>query len=353
MADEASEPEVAEEVADDSPVEASAGDDSASDAGSSSAESTSPLSIFRQMPGLESASDQEIVARLQESVQREQQAYHALQQYQTIIPAASEYLSNREMYEQWKQSRGQQAAPAQAPLAPAPAPQQEAWWNPPKVKDVYRQYLQRDEQGREVIAENAPLEARHALSEYQAYKAEFARKFLEDPQQALGPMIEKIVSDRAQQIAESQISGLKEETFVQQIEAENKDWLYDQTGNVSREGLLVQKYIEDARAFGITGAKARWDFATAMVERDLALANLQAFQQPQMSQQAPAIPANVPQPPQAQPSAAQKNMEYLRQQATRNTPRRSQPNTDPRTPKKPMSFAERMMANLQGTGLAE
>lgn len=349
MADEAPEAEVAEEVVDDSPIQES------SDSGdvSSGAEVVSPLSVFRQMPGLESASDDEIVSRLQESVQREQQAYHALQQYQTIIPAASEYLSNREMYEQWKQSRGQQAAAAQAPQAPAPSPQQEAWWNPPKVKDVYRQYLQRDEQGREVIAENAPLEARHALSEYQAYKAEFARKFLEDPQQALGPMIEKIVSDRAQQIAESQISGLKEETFVQQIEAENKDWLYDQSGNVSREGLLVQKYIEDARAFGITGAKARWDFATAMVERDLALANLQAFQQPQMPQQAAAMPPVVHQPPQAQPSAAQKNMEFLRQQATRNTPRRAQPNTDPRTPKKPMSFAERMMANLQGTGLDE
>jgi hypothetical protein len=166
-------------------------------------------------------------------------------------------------------------------------------------------------------------------------------------------MIEKIVSDRAQQISESQISGLKEETFVQQVEAENKDWLYDQSGNVSREGLLVQKYVEDARAYGINGAKARWDYATAMVERDLALANLQAFGQQQTFQQAPAVPPSVPQPQQAQPSAAQKNMDFLRQQATRSTTRRSQPNTDPRTPKKPMTFAERMMVNLQGTGLAE
>lgn len=352
MADEAPEADVAEEVAVDSPVEESGASEVAAEPEGSASESVSPLSVFRQIPGLESATDEEIVSQLQQSVQRERQAYHALQQYQTIIPAASEYLSNREMYEQWKQSRGQQAAPAPASAAPAPSQQQESWWNPPKIKEAYRQYIQRDDQGREVISENAPMEARHALAEYQAYKADFARKFLEDPQGALGPMIEKIVSDRAQQIAESQISGLKEETFVQQVEAENRDWLYDQTGNVSREGLLVQKYIEDARAYGIAGAKARWDFATAMVERDLALANLQAMQPPQVPQQAPAMPPGVP-PQQAQPSAAQKNMDFLRQQATRNTARRAQPNTDPRTPKKPTTFAERMMANLQGKGFDE
>lgn len=305
---------------------------------------SNPFSAFRSMPGFERASDEEIVSRLQQSVQREQQAYRALQQYQQIVPAASEYLSNRELYEQWKQARSQ---PQQS--APAPAPkQEEPWWNPPKVRDAYRQYLVRDDQGREVISENAPLEARHALAEYQAYRADFARKFLEDPQQALGPMIEKMVGDRAREIAESQISGLKEENFVSQVEAENRDWLYDENGNVSREGLLVQKYIEDAKGYGIQGAKARWDYATAMVERDLALANFQASQH--QNQPTPQ-PARQPQAPVQEQTPAQKNMEFLRQQATRTAPRRSQATQDSRTPAKPMSFAERMTANLQKIGM--
>jgi hypothetical protein len=286
---------------------------------------------FRQLPQFQGVSDEEIASRLQETMRREQQASRALQQYQSIIPAASEYLSNRPMYEQWKQS---QAASSRQPQAAQQPQQQEepAWWNPPKVKDIYRQYLTRDQQGREVIADGAPLEAQHELAAYQAYKAEFARKFLDDPQATLGPMIEKIVASRAQEIAESQISGLKEESLVQQIEAENRDWLYDEQGRVSREGLLVQKYIEDARGLGISGAKARWDYATAMVERELALANLQTAMQPPAPQQ----------------DTAQRNMEFLRQQASRAPARRANPTTDSRVPQKPMSFADRMYSNLQG-----
>jgi len=305
-------------------------------------------SSFRQMPQFQSLPDQEIAARLQNSMQREQQAIRALQQYQSIVPAASEYLSNRETYQQWLQTRNQpQAAPQQA----APAPQAESWWNPPKVQDAYKQYLVRDANGREVIAEGAPLDAQHQLSAYQAYKADFAQKFLSDPQAALGPMIEKIVATRAGEIAESQLSGFKEESLVQQIEAENRDWLYDQTGNVSREGLLVQKFIEDARGLGIKGAKARWDYATAMVERELALSNLQHAVQPQAQpvppQAAPVAPQAVPQQAPQQDSA-QRNMEYLRQQASRTATRRPASSTDSRVPQKPMSFAERMYSNLQG-----
>lgn len=303
--------------------------------------SSSPLDVFRSQPGFEGASDEDIVSRIQQSMAREQQAYRALQQYQSVIPAASEYLSNRELFEQWKQSRNQ---PQAAPMA-QPQPQKDPWWNPPKVKDSYRQYITRDENGREVISEQAPLEARHALAEYQAYKADFARKFLEDPQGALGPMVEQIVSDRAQKIAEQQITGLKEETFVSQIEQENKDWLYDQEGRVSREGLLVQKYIEDARGQGINGAKARWDYATAMVERDLALANLQ-----NLMQQAQTVPQQQ-QPVAQQPSAAQQNMDFLRKQAARTAPRRANPASDSRNPKKPMSFADRMLSNMNNMGL--
>jgi hypothetical protein len=58
-----------------------------------------------------------------------------------------------------------------------------------------------------------------------------------------------------------------ENDFVQQIELENKHWLYDKDGGVSAEGRLVQKYIEDARAEGIKGAKARWEYATSKLAR--------------------------------------------------------------------------------------
>ena len=303
---------------------------------------------FRQLPQFQGSDDRAIASRLYEALQREQSATHALQQYQSIIPVASEYLQWKEPFQEWMQARQrpQQQMPQQQP-----AVEESPWWNPPKVRDAYKQYLIRDQNGREVISEDAPLDARHALSEYQAYKANFAQKFLEDPQAALGPMFEKVAVERAESIVQERLGRMQEEQFVSSLEQQNADWLYDQNGNASPEGLLAQKYIQDARSLGIQGAKARWEYATRMVERDLLISNMQRSQQVQQY----AAPAQRPAPqPTANPAnaAAQKNMEFLRSQAMRTASQRTAANTDARVPTKPMTFAEKLAAQLQEQGLA-
>lgn len=339
-----------EEVVDTSAVEQADSSAEAPEQGVSSAPATGEVwGAFRQLPQFQGADDQAIASRLYEALQREQAATHALQQYQSIIPVASEYLSKKDMFEKWVASQNQpqsQQVPQQAA-----APQQDAsWWNPPKVKDIYRQYLTRDENGREIVDPNAPLEARHELMAYQAYKANFAQKFLENPEQTLGPMVERVAIDRAQAIVDQRLQRMNDENYVSNLEKENADWLYDGNGNASPEGLLAQKYIQDARSMGIQGAKARWEFATRMVERDLLLSNLRQSQQAQqpMQQALPAVAA-TPSPADA---AAARNMEYLRQQAMRTASQRPAQASDPRAPKKSMSFADKLAANLQGEGLA-
>lgn len=309
---------------------------------------------FRQIPQFQGKADEEIAMGLYQALQREQQYRHQIQQYQSIVPVASEYLTNRDLYEQWKQGRmapqaaapqaGPQAAPAQQPAAPA----EESWWNPPKIKDSYRQYLTKDEQGREVISPDAPLDARAALAEYQAYRADFAKKFLENPEETLMPMVARVAEQRAQELIESQLQRRDEESFVRQVEEENADWLRDENGRASREALLAQRYIEDAKRYGIQGAKPRWEFAKKMVEYDLLLNFYQQASQSQQPQQAQqAEPAQQP-----QPSVDQKNMEYLRQQAMRN-PSRSSPGTaGPRVPpQQQLSFAEKLQQQLASEGL--
>jgi hypothetical protein len=306
-------------------------------------------SAFRTLPQFQGADDRAIAHRLYEALQREQSAEHALRQYQSTIPVVSEYLTNREMFDQWKAAQAQAQQPRQQQQMPA-APQETPWWNPPKIKDSYRQYLTRDENGREVISPDAPLDAKAALQEYQSYRADFARKFLENPEETLGPMVERVAAQRAQSIVRGQISRMQEESYVSNLEKENSDWLYDQQGNVSAEGLAVQKYIQDARQLGIKGAQARWDYATRMVERDLLVANMQRPQQPQMQMQ----PAPQPAAPPAQSpadAAAQRNMEYLRQQAMRTANQRPAQTTDARAPHKPMSFAEKLAASLHEVGM--
>ena len=142
------------------------------------AEAVSPWDTLKQIPVFAGKPDTEIASGVVQAIQRQQALEHQLRQYQSILPVASDYLSNREMYERWK-------AGQQAPQQAAPAPQtteEQGWWNPPKLRDAYRQYLVKDENGREIIAPDAPLDARHALVEYQAYRADFAKKFLENPE---------------------------------------------------------------------------------------------------------------------------------------------------------------------------
>lgn len=303
---------------------------------------------FKSLPQFMGKDDRSVAAGLYEALQREQAASRALQQYQQIIPFASEYLQYREPFEQWRKSQGQQAP---APQAAQPQPQESPWWDPPKLKDSYRQWLTKDENGRETIDPNAPLDARSALTEHLAYKADFAKKFLENPESTLGPMVEKVAVQRAEQIVQDKIQRMRDEDFVSNLERENRDWMYTQDGNVSPEGLAVQKYIQDARSLGIAGAKARWDFATKMVERDLMLANLQAqAQQAQFQQAQPVQPQAAPAQPPVD-NAAQRNMEFLRQQAMRQASQRQSATTDARVPQKPTTFAEKLAANLKSEGL--
>ena len=306
---------------------------------------------FKSLPQFSGQDDRAIAARLYESLQQEQAATRALQQYQAIIPAASDYLRDRESYMAWKAA--QEQAQNAAPQRTVPQQEEPGWWNPPKVKDSYMQWMTKDEHGREVISPDAPLEARSALTERMAYRADFAKKFLENPEQTLGPMVEKVAVQRAQSIVQEQIHRMKEEDFVTRLETENKDWLYSQDGNVSPEGLACQKYIQDARQLGISGAQARWDYATRMVERDILLSNMRSSQQQQAQYQQPQQQAQPPvqQAPSPPDSAAQRNMDYLRTQAMRTSSQRTVGTTDARTPQKPQTFAEKLAANLQREGL--
>ena len=304
-------------------------------------ESASPWDSLKQLPVFEGKTETEIAAGVQQAIQREQALQHQLRQYQSLLPVASDYLSNREMFERWKASQ-------QAPQQPAPVQQtaeQQGWWNPPKIRDAYRQYLVKDENGREVIAPDAPLDARHALAEYQAYRADFAKKFLENPEETLAPMVAKVAEQRAQELIQQQLARRDEEHFVTQVEHENADWLRDENGNVSREAVLAQKYVEDAKRYGIHGARPRWEYAKAMVERELLL---NFYQQAMVG-----TPGNQPAPQQPNPgeAAARQNMEFLRQQAMRTPPRSSPGTTDPRVPPPKLSFEEKFRSQLAQEGL--
>lgn len=333
MADELPESQVQESA----PPAADAPEVSSAPASQESQGFSNVYDAFKALPDFQGQDDLTIARNLYQAHQGYQETQRQLQQYQSIVPGYQEYLRNQNQYEAWKKSQAEAAKPKPA--------EQPKWWNPPQVKDTWRNYIVRDPNtGKEVISPDAPYEAQQSLREYQAYTADFARKLVTDPENTLKPFVEQVAIQKAQEMVQQHLNQYKSQNFVSDLERQNADWLYDQQGNVTREGQAIQGYIQQAAEIGISNPEARWKYATGMLQRDLL--NMR-YQQMASQMQAPA-PQAPPAPP-ADPVAEQ-NMQFLRERATR-TPNRSGGTTEPRTPRARMSFEERLRGQLANDGV--
>lgn len=302
---------------------------------------SSPYEAFKALPDFQGQDDLAIARNLYGAYNGLQEAQRQLQQYQQVVPYAQEYLQYRQPFMEWQKS---QAEAAQKQANPEPP----KWWNPPQVKDTWRSFIVRDEQGNEVIDPNAPLEAQAALREYQAYTADFARKLVTDPENALKPLVEQVATQKAQELVQQQLGQYQAQNFVTDLEQQNSDWLYDQQGNVTQEGQAVRGYIDQARQIGIQDPQARWKYATGMLQRDLLEMRYGQMQQATMAQGQFGAPAPAPQQP--TDPVAQQNMQFLRERATRTT-NRSAGATEPQAPRQRLSFEERLRGQLQQDGV--
>ena len=306
-----------------------------------------PWEAFKALPEYSQADDLSIAQDLYRAKQGYIESQRQLQQYQQIVPYAQEYLKNQKAFSEWQRAQAEASKPKQ-PEAPK-------WWAPPEIKDDWKSFIVRDpETGKEIISPDAPFDAAQRLREYQAYTANFARRLVTDPENTLKPFVEQVAMQKAQELVQQQLGQYTAQNYVQDLERQNSDWLYDAQGQVTPEGRAIQGYIAQAAEIGIQDPKARWQFATGMLQRDLLnLRYQQMAAQPPMPEQPMAqgqagVPAPAPTPP-ADP-VAQQNMQFLRERATR-TPNRSAGTTEPRAPRQRMSFEERLKSQLVTDGV--
>lgn len=318
---------------------------------------------FKTLPEFEGQDDSSIARSLYESMEREKSATRNLQQYQQLIPYAQEYMEHKEAFENWRNGQAQPQQ-AQAPAPQAPQKEERPPWLGPEVKPEHKRYLVKDENGRDAIAENAPLDARYSLENYLQHRADFAQNFLNNPEEALGPMIQQQAQQIAQQMIEEELGDRDEQSYVMGLEEQNKDWLYEADGKTpTAEGLAVQQYIAQAAEMGINTPEQRWEYATALVERDLlnrvreneaAAAQRQQFNQQLPPQQA-ADPAPVAVPAQEVPPVAQnsaeKDIEFLRREASRNPSRGAGQPSQGSSDGGGQSFEQRLKQQLQRDNL--
>lgn len=326
----------------DSPVQGDAQPAAESSSGSGF---DTPYSAFRHLPDFQGQDDLTIAQNLYRAYNGYGETQRQLQQFQSLIPDTTEYIRNKAAYQQWQAAQREASKPKE-PEAPK-------WWNPPQVKDTWRSYIVRDPQtGKEVISPDAPYEAQQSLREYQAYTADFARKLVTDPENTLKPFVEQVAIQKAQEMVQNHLNQYQTQNFVQDLERQNADWLYDQQGNPTREGQAISQYIQQAQQLGIQSANDRWKYATGMLQRDLLNMRYQQMQAqaPQPAQGFAGVPAPAPAPVAPADPVAQQNMQFLRERATR-TPNRSAGTTEPRAPRSRMSFEERLRSQLVNDGV--
>lgn len=292
---------------------------------------------FRSLPDFQGQDDTTLARNLYAIWQRERQAARALAQYQQHIPVVREYLANKSSYEQWLASQRQQQQ------APAAQPEKPKFWNPPEIKEQWKNYLTRDEKGQTVISPDAPLDARDALMARQQYVADFAKKFLDNPEEALGPMVQDIAQRQAAEIVQAQLQAQAEERFVQDVEEEHAEWLFEDgdRSRPSEAGLMARQFVDQAIKLGIRDPRARWEYASSMVEHALQRRILE------QQQQAPAPAYAPPQPAPAAPnvaSPADRDMNFLRRAATRNPSRA--PMAGESQPSQPMTFEQMLTRRI-------
>lgn len=241
------------------------------------------LDVLKEKGFTDVADEKSAQQRLLEAWETERKQIETLtqrfQQLEPLAEAGQRYLL-------------QQAAPE-----PEQKPAQESsWWTPPKVDlSLVRRFQETkfNPETQQTVTDwkpGTPAELRSSYEAYQAHQEQWAQKLVENPAEALQPFKESLKAEIRAEFEElygAKVGAQTEQQFYQKIDEENKDWLYEHdpvtrqplvdrmTGDLvlSKQG---QEVVQHWRTLsGVEDLNARWMYATAMLQRDKAVAQSQ------------------------------------------------------------------------------
>jgi hypothetical protein len=277
----------------------SAGDPNAPTTGTGGEPQLSEFLSQVQQLGFEGVTDEaEARRRLVEAYRLREEQYQYAQQQAAHLEQYARQYAQLQQDPRWQAFQQQFAAPPQQPAEP------QGWWQAPQVDltllDQYRE---------EVVGEDgkatwrwkadAPADYKQRVQEYQHYLDDWRTKLITRPHEVLPQIIEQEASRLFEQKWQERQHQLQAQTFAQEVQQRNQDWLYardpvsnrplvDPTGNpvLSVEGQRVNHYIAEAARMGIMDPQARWSYATQSLELEL------RRQAPAVSPQAAAAAVN-------------------------------------------------------------
>jgi hypothetical protein len=228
-----------------------------------------------QQYGLDLRGMPDDAAALQHLIGRASKAQQA-EQY------ANRYMQHAAQFEQWmgQQQQAQQQKPA-------------SWWSPPEYNPAWRGLVSRDpDSGEYKLSPGAPPEILPKLLAYEQYRRDFADKLTSDPVTTLKPFVEDVARQIAQAQVQQHLGSYQDQVYADNYVQQNSGWLHqrDAQNNVvvdpftrqpllSAAGQRFKGYVEQLQSYGVTNLKVQEQQARAMVERDLAMAQLAQYQQ--------------------------------------------------------------------------
>ncbi len=250
----------------------------------------------------------EVQAKLERLAQLEQQ-------YQQLQPYAQLGL------QQWQKQQQEQRAKLQQE-------QQEAakrpWFELPKFDRSLMQFLRKNPETGQIEA--LPGAPPGLVAEYTKFADAFQQiqiDFFTDPAKYLAGPIERLAEQKARQLIEQTFGGYRDEVTANQIIDQHAGWMIERTPDGRQQltpaGRVYEGYVRQAAQKGLRSSLDQHEYALALTQRDLALAQLrQVQQQPaaadaakqQFVQQAaqaaqkPSGPATPPSNPQVEPAPA-------------------------------------------------
>lgn len=202
-------------------------------------------------------------------------------------------------YQTWQQQQQAAQQPA-TPAAPAKPPNA---FGLPEFDHGLIQFIKRGSGGELVVDPAAPPDT---LARYQAYMQKFQEvqpQFWQDPMKFLGPQIQQMAQQIADQRMQAHMGGYQEQVQARTILERNADWLYAKDAQGQRQfqtdqltgqtapvlspyGQAYARFVREAGDMGITSAAKQDQYATAMLQNAIHNARAQQQQGQQQGQQA-------------------------------------------------------------------
>jgi hypothetical protein len=234
----------------------------------------------------ESAARTMLLERAREWRQQQQELQAWQQQAAPYVHYGQQYAQQARdpEYQAWlaaRQAKAQQptAQPAQAAEKPT-----DKWWNPPTFdRNTLARYVERvvNPETGEIEARlkhDTPLEVRSAYENHQSYLADWQDRIATRPHEVIPEIIKQEVGPLVQQILEQRDREQQTRMFAQNVNSQNKSWLYqlDPQGNplvdpvqgtplFSEAGAKVRDYMSWFEQQGMRDPQARWFAATTML----------------------------------------------------------------------------------------